>query len=88
MWSEKRPVRSIQAGAQLRIVGRAPFRLEWTRDDWTHRETVEAVATRIGVWYADISTERLDRVRFRLSDSGGTASRENEVSVDADRLHE
>jgi glucoamylase len=88
VWSEKRPVRSIQAGAQLRIVGRAPFRLEWTRDDWTHRETVEAVATRIGVWYADISTERLDRVRFRLSDSGGTAFRENEVSVDADRLHE
>lgn len=66
VWSEKRQVRTIRAGTRFRIIAGARFTLEWTPTDISQVARVESIETGVGVHYVDLSTEQVDRIRFRL----------------------
>ena len=66
VWSEKRPVATISRGVRLRVIGAAPFIVEWTSAEWSERVRLESVATRVSVHYVDIPTDGRERIRFRL----------------------
>jgi glucoamylase len=55
VWSFHRRPRSIPAGAPLRILAGAPFRLHWTCDDWKTVHERYAGATVLDVWYVDMT---------------------------------
>jgi glucoamylase len=73
VWTEKRQVESVPAGARLRVMAASPFVLEWTAADWSQPSRVESLSTNIGIWYADVATDGLERIVFRLRRSGGAA---------------
>lgn len=68
VWSEKRRIDAVPAGVRLRVIAASPFVLEWTASDWSRAARVDSTATRLGLSYADLATERLERIRFRLRD--------------------
>ena len=70
VWSDKRRVTSVARGARLRIIGAAPFALDWTSSGWSDAIRVQSVESRVNVSYVDISTEQVGRVTFRFVDGG------------------
>jgi glucoamylase len=70
VWSDKRRIGTVPAGARLRVVAGSPFILEWTSSEWSQASRVDSTGTRIGVWFADLTTERAESVRFRLRHGG------------------
>jgi glucoamylase len=74
VWSVKRPVRKIPAGARLRVIADFPFALEWTTDDASPFATRESTATALGIWYADVVPEPASPLRFMLRRTDGVAA--------------
>ena len=66
VWSDTRQISAIPSGVRLRVIDRAPFVLEYTSTDWPQSSQRTALGTGIGVWYVDLATDRMDRVRFRF----------------------
>lgn len=66
IWKFNRQVRSLPAGGTLRIQAAAPFRLHWTRNEWTQAQDSDSVSVGTGHEYADIqvSPEQLAPIRF------------------------
>jgi len=83
VWSDKRPIGRISAGARLRIIDRAPFVLEYTATDWPESSQRTAVGTGIGVWYVDVITDRIERLRFRFlyRDDGRAGGQEYVIDI-------
>ncbi len=65
VWSDKRAIRAVRSGVSLRVIDRVPFVLEYTSADWSQSVQRTALGTGIGVWYVDVITERVERLRFR-----------------------
>ena len=66
VWSDTRQISAIPSGVRLRVIDRAPFVLEYTSTDWSQSSQRTALGTGIGVWLVDLTTDRMDRVRFRF----------------------
>lgn len=67
IWKFNRPIRSLAAGARLRIQACAPFRLHWTDDEWQHARDTLSTATAIGLQYVDLATTPRSRAPFRFT---------------------
>jgi glucoamylase len=66
IWSPKRPVASIDRGCRLRVIAGAPFTLRWTTNEWHDRRDVEASATTLAVWFADVPPPPSSSTRILL----------------------
>ena len=66
IWKFNRRVASAAAGATLRVVAGAPFRLRWTRDEW---RTVSDDYARgaAGMCYADVKIPKTQRAPLRFT---------------------
>jgi len=66
-WRFNNKARSIDAGHSLRIEVQAPVTVHWSGDDWATTMDVDATDTTLGIWAADLPTERMapgDSARF------------------------
>ncbi len=67
VWKFNRQVRTVAAGDTLRIQASAPFRLRWTLDEWAMSKDSEAVETKIGIYYFDVTIPRGQRGELRFT---------------------
>ncbi len=82
VWSAKRRIAGIAAGATLRIVSDGPFTLEWKAAPAYERET-EATATGVSVWYVDLQTTDVTEIVFRFVYGDGSLSDQYVIAVRA-----
>lgn len=59
VWSHKHQITKIAAGRALRVQLPRPGAVHYTFDDWKSYREVEAVDTTLGVWVAEVPTQRL-----------------------------
>jgi glucoamylase len=59
IWRINNKLRSMPAGKTLRVECFAPARLTWSKDTWSSRQEVPAADTGLGVWVADLPTDKL-----------------------------
>jgi glucoamylase len=59
VWKFNNKLRSIAPGKILRFAMLAPVVVHWSVDDWRHPQDVEAVDAGLGVYIADLATDRL-----------------------------
>jgi hypothetical protein len=73
IWSRKRPIRSIPAGARLRVIAGSPFTLVWSSSAHRQQRTATGTATSLAVWFVDISPSSGTTLDLRLIalDGGG-----------------
>ena len=66
VWKVNRQVRTVTAGALLRIQADSPFLLHWTNDEWQHPIDTRSKATGIGIDFVDIPLphENAEPIRF------------------------
>jgi glucoamylase len=65
VWKFSRKITRACRGSTIRVVGRAPFRLRWTGDDWQTHADIESNASGIGLYFADLnSTEARGNLTF------------------------
>jgi len=82
IWSTHRPLRSIPAGAPLRVLAGMPFTLRWTTNDWQDRLEAASIATKLGVWFVDVPPPDTTHVQFKmLSTDGATEIRTGAVDI-------
>src|SRR5262249_46501073 len=67
IWKFNRQVRSIQSGCRLRVLGRAPFRMHWTADEWQHSTETDSTPTGVGQHYADIAVDLQQKAPVRFT---------------------
>jgi glucoamylase len=66
-WRFNNKLRVMHAGRRLRVEVRAPVVVHWTRDEWTTAQDTPGRDTSLGLWVADLDTQRLpagSAVRF------------------------
>jgi glucoamylase len=49
----------MHEGKRLRIESRAPAMVHWSCDGWSTTHDLRSVDSTLGVWYADLPTEKL-----------------------------
>ena len=54
VWKMNRQVRSVPAGALLRVQASSPFVLHWSDDEWKTVKDTASTPTAVGVEYVDI----------------------------------
>jgi glucoamylase len=81
VWTHKRRVPSVSAGRWLRVIAGEPFTLNWTVNEWQDRSGTAATPTALGVWFVDVATESVTRLRFSLSLATGDMSEPEEHRV-------
>lgn len=85
LWSFRRRVRTVPAGAILRVQAGAPFRLRWTADEWAHAADSDATAAALGISYLDLPVAREQaaplRFTFYWPEAGRWEGRDFAVSV-------
>jgi glucoamylase len=59
LWRFNHEVRSMHEGKRLRIESRAPAMVHWSCDGWSTTHDLRSVDSTLGVWYADLPTEKL-----------------------------
>jgi glucoamylase len=59
IWRVNNKIRSLPLGKILRVAMLAPAVVHWGVGDWRHAADVEAVDTGLGVYAADLATDRL-----------------------------
>jgi glucoamylase len=86
IWKFNRRVRSIAAGATLRIQAASSFRLRWTCDEWTQAHDTESASVGTGHEYVDIQVapEQKAPVRFTFfwTTSGRWEGRDFRVGIE------
>jgi glucoamylase len=66
-WRFNNKLRAMHAGRRLRLEVRAPVVVHWTRDEWATAHDTAGRDTSLGLWVADLDTQRLpagSAVRF------------------------
>ena len=81
VWTHRRRVASVAAGCRLRVIAGEPFTLNWTVNEWQDRSRTAATPTALGVWFVDVATESVTRLRFTLSLATGDVREPEEHSV-------
>jgi glucoamylase len=59
VWSHKHQVTRLLAGRRLKVQLPRPAAVHYTLDDWATYRDVEAADTTLGVWVAEVPTEKL-----------------------------
>ena len=74
---------SVPEPVRLRVIAASPFVLESTSSEWSEAARSESIATRLGVWYADLLPEGVERFRFRLRemDAAAVAPQEHMIRI-------
>ncbi len=55
VWKPNHRTRTVEAGRTLRVIAEAPFRLHWSRDDWSTTEESPSQPVAVGVHYVDLA---------------------------------
>jgi glucoamylase len=66
IWKFNRRVTRACAGATVRVIAGAPFRLRWTTDDWRHISD-EGASAAAGMYYDDIKLPKTQRAPLRFT---------------------
>jgi glucoamylase len=64
IWKFNRQIRSVPAGAKLRLLASAPFLLHWSADGWATVEDTQSTANELGCHYLDLSPSTNGALRF------------------------
>ena len=83
LWAPQSRIRELPVGNRLRVQTTAPMIVTWSVNDCAPTETASRDST-IGVWYADLDTERLysgATIRFAVSVVGSSGSDIHEIRV-------
>lgn len=92
VWKFNRQVRSLPAGATLRIQAAAPFRLHWTCDAWKQAHDTDSKSIGTGHEYADIRVLPQQRAplsfTFFWTAAARWEGRDFHVGIDADASKE
>jgi glucoamylase len=67
IWKFSRQVRSVPAGATLRIQSAAPFRLHFSLDGWRAPKDSNSAVTALGIHYADIVVPRAQQIAVEFT---------------------
>ncbi len=67
IWKPNRRPRQIKAGGKLRIQAPSAFQLTWTADDWRTVNKNEATATRLGIFYVDLTAAPGQKAPFKFT---------------------
>jgi glucoamylase len=67
IWKFSRQVRSVPAGATLRIQSAAPFRLHFSLDGWRVPKDSNSAVTALGIHYADIVVPRAQQIAVEFT---------------------
>ena len=67
IWKFNRQVARAAAGATLRVMAGAPFRLRWTRDEWRTIADDAALGVGIGMYYCDLVIPAAQRAPLRFT---------------------
>jgi glucoamylase len=59
IWRFNQKTRTIKAGRRLRIETLAPAMVRWTADDWQHQADTQTQDSGVGLFIADLPTDRL-----------------------------
>jgi glucoamylase len=59
VWSHRHPIARLVAGRRLRIQLPRPGAVHYTFDDWETHGEVDAIDTTLGVWVAEIPSNKL-----------------------------
>lgn len=87
IWKPNRQVCAVKAGMTLRIQAPAPFRLRWTRDEWSTLEDTPSTPTALGIEFVDIPVPAVQRAPIRFTffwtESDRWEGRDYEVAIHA-----
>ena len=67
VWKMNRQVRTVPAGALLRVQASSPFVLHWSDDDWQTLSDTDSTATAVGVSYVDIQVAPTQTAPLRFT---------------------
>jgi glucoamylase len=67
VWKRNRQVRTVEAGATLRILAKEAFTLHWSADDWKTRRDSQSQPTALGIDFADIPVRKSQRAPLRFT---------------------
>jgi glucoamylase len=67
VWTFNHRARSVRAGAVLRVLAEAPFRLRWTADEWAHHEDAASTRVNTGHSFVDIAAPSDQRAPIRFT---------------------
>ncbi len=67
VWKMNRQVRSVPAGALLRIQASSPFELHWSDDEWNTPRDTSSTPTALGVEYVDIRIDNAQKAPLRFT---------------------
>ncbi|RMG49903.1 MAG: glucan 1,4-alpha-glucosidase [Acidobacteria bacterium] len=85
IWKPNRQVCAVKAGMTLRIQAPAPFRLRWTRDEWSTLEDTPSTPTALGIEFVDIPVPAVQRAPIRFTffwtESDRWEERDYEVAI-------
>ena len=67
VWKMNRQVRSVPAGALLRIQASSPFVLHWSDDEWNTARDTSSTMTALGIEYTDIQVDEQQKAPLRFT---------------------
>jgi len=67
VWKMNRQVRSVPAGALLRIQASSPFVLHWSDDEWNSAKDTPSTMTALGIEYVDIQVDSSQKAPLRFT---------------------
>jgi glucoamylase len=67
VWKMNRQVRSVPAGALLRVQASSPFVLHWTDDEWNTARDSPSTMTALGIEYVDILVDQSQKAPLRFT---------------------
>ncbi|HET8654936.1 MAG TPA: glycoside hydrolase family 15 protein [Longimicrobiaceae bacterium] len=84
IWKPNRQPGTMRADEILRIQVPRPFRLHWTRDEWSSTHDTASTASGVGIDYVDLMAEPGQRAPFRFTfqwSDGRWEGRDYEVEI-------
>ena len=67
LWKFNRQVRTVAAGATVRIQAAAPFRLHWSCNEWNEPHDTDCAPTGSGHYYADVRLSPAQQAPLRFT---------------------
>jgi glucoamylase len=67
VWKFNRQIRAVPAGATVRVLAAAPFRLHWTVDEWRTANDTEATAVPLGLAFVDVPVPNGQQAPLRFT---------------------
>ena len=67
IWKPNRRVRTVEAGAILRIQTDSRFMLHWTNDEWRTVRDTDSVATALGIHFIDVPVTQNQTAPLRFT---------------------